>query len=755
MTEKSLKSLTVAGLITAILIMIALIFYQAITASNIEPKVMEYESELFNGEIFTVDIIADDETWDHILSTAMEEEYTAVDVVVNGTLFRNVGLRPKGNSSLMFVASDQNTDRFSFKIKFDEYIDGQTCFGLDVLVLNNGHEDYSYLREFVSYELMHELGVDAALYNYSEVTLNGQPWGLYLALETYNESFQQRNYGDSNGHLYSAKFADITEGGAKQPARGRESLGNGLDLQYIGDNPDDYVNFFDNSVGAKDDRTDHLRLIEAIEVLNNYESLDQLEQYWDMDQVIAYMAAHTVSVNGDSYTTTMCQNYFLYEKDGKVSILPWDYSSTFGSFFISTQAFPTVNFPVHTPVHGVELDARPLFNVVLSTPAYKEQYDANLLILADYLKNIDTRIEEIDNLINEYVKNDATAFCTFEQFEAARDALSDLLILRGESVAGQVEGTIPSTTEGQMQEPEKLIDTSEIDQTALMNRTGGPAGGPGGGPPNGGGMSGGRPTGDRMNGQQMTGQIPGQQMSGQIPGQQMSGQIPGQQMTGQIPGQQMSGQIPGQQMSGQMPGQQMSGQMPGQQMTGQIPGQMTGEQMPGQMTGEQMPGQMTGEQMPGQMSGQQMPGQMTGEQMPGQMSGQQRPGQMNGQQIPGQMSGQQMPGQMNGQQMPGQMTGGQIPGQQMPGGMPGGIPGGLPGFPDMETLMNMDVDEIKAMAAEMGIDVSDEMIEQMMRMISGGGQQVNYIDIAINAIQMIGLILITVLATILLKKVKR
>lgn len=468
MSEKNLKTLTAICIAVAMIATMALILYQAVTPTAATPIAMEYETEIFNGEIFSVDILADDETWQHIIDTATDEQYTAVDVVVNGTLFKNVGIRPKGNSSLQFIAMDPDTDRFSFKIKFDEYIDGQTCFGLDVLVLNNLYEDNSYLREYISFDMMNELGVDAPLYTYADVTLNGDPWGLYLGLESYNSSFQKRVYGNSNGYLYSAKAADIVGGGNMMPSAEMFS-GNGLDLKYVGNDLASYAGFFENSIGSTADRADNTRVVEAIEVLNNYESLDELEEYWDMEQIIPYLAAHTVSVNGDSYSTFMCQNYFLYEQNGKVSILPWDYSSTFGILFMTDDASDIVNFPIDTPVFGVEMADRPLLEVVMENEVYKQQYHESLSILAAYLQNIDDTAAALNALIDDYVKNDATAFCTYEEFEAARDELIQLLLLRGESIAGQIDGTVPATTDAQAANPEKLINSDDLDLSLLTS----------------------------------------------------------------------------------------------------------------------------------------------------------------------------------------------------------------------------------------------------------------------------------------------
>ncbi|ONI46971.1 hypothetical protein AN642_00020 [Epulopiscium sp. SCG-B10WGA-EpuloA2] len=468
MDKRKINLLTIIFLSLSIIIAIALILFSANQKSV--PMSMEYETELFNGEIFSVDIIADDETWQHIIDTALDEQYTPVDVVVNGTLFKHVGIRPKGNSSLRFVAMDPATNRFSFKIKFDEYIEGQTCFGLDVLVLNNIYEDDSYMREYISYDMMNYVNADAPLYGYADVTLNNEPWGLYLGLENYNTSFQKRTYGDSNGYLYSAKFADIVGGHMSN------MNSNGLDLKYIDNNIDSYASFFSNEVGSNADREDKMRVIKAIEVLNNYESLEELEKYWDMEQIIPYLAAHTVTVNGDSFSTFMCQNYFLYEQNGKVSLLPWDYSSTFGILLMANNASDIINFPIDTPVYGIDIAERPILDVVLSNEIYADKYHKYLGELSIYLDNIENKFTELDLLINEYVKNDSTAFCSYEEFEIARDELEKALILRGESIKGQLNGSIPSTTEEQKLYPEKLINSDNININILAPMPGPPKG---------------------------------------------------------------------------------------------------------------------------------------------------------------------------------------------------------------------------------------------------------------------------------------
>jgi spore coat protein CotH len=108
----------------------------------------EYAIKIFGTDIISIQIIADEADWQEMLDNATSEQYIMADVIVNGTKFQNVGIRPKGNSSLTQVASS-DSDRYSFRLQFDEYIEGQTCFGLESFVLNNMLGDNTYMKEYM------------------------------------------------------------------------------------------------------------------------------------------------------------------------------------------------------------------------------------------------------------------------------------------------------------------------------------------------------------------------------------------------------------------------------------------------------------------------------------------------------------------------------------------------------------------------------------------------------------------------------
>ena len=174
---------------------------QAVYGNN--AVAMEYESKLFNtDQIMDIDILMDEDDWNNMLKNAISEEYYSCNVVVNGKTFYSVGIRSKGNTSLSSIVNDPDTDRYSFKLEFDHYIEGQTCYGLDKLILNNNYADATSMKEALIYDMFQYLGADASLYNYAGVSVNGEYWGCYLALEGVEDSFLLRNYGAAKGELY-------------------------------------------------------------------------------------------------------------------------------------------------------------------------------------------------------------------------------------------------------------------------------------------------------------------------------------------------------------------------------------------------------------------------------------------------------------------------------------------------------------------------------------------------------------------------
>lgn len=496
--ERKMISSKITDKLALIAVVVALLGALVLPGSTSEGGVassyrIEYASELFSADVISLDIQVEQAVWDEMIANAQAKTYIMADVAINGVTYQNVGIRTKGNASLSQVSQSTSPERYSLRIKFDEYIKGQTCLGLDELVLNNLVADPSYMKEYLSQDLMRFIGVEAPLTNYASLSVNGEGIGFYLALESYGESFNRRVYGDDSGNYYNVKSMEMgggnrgfPAGGFLQQAQGDQAGINppaaadwndrlafvgggggsrGGTLQYADDDPESYPAIFNNALGTVS-ASDQQNLIEALKALSNGEDI---ETYFDVDQVLRYFAAHTVLVNLDSYYSNMAQNYVIQERDGVVSILPWDYHLAYGGFQ-SGSASDVVNAPIDSPLSGTTMESRPLLNALLSNEKYSELYHQYLdQIATEYFASglFEERVEYLQQKIILYVQEDPTAFYSLDEFNLAVDTLVTLNLLRAESIAGQLAGTIPSTTEGQTNNATVLVDASSINMSSL------------------------------------------------------------------------------------------------------------------------------------------------------------------------------------------------------------------------------------------------------------------------------------------------
>lgn len=210
-TSSNLDRICVAALALAVLIA-ALAFcapalgYEAASGG----AVLGYEERLFDTSVVhTIDIVMDD--WEGFIAGCEDEEYVLCDLVIDGEEQPGAGIRAKGNTSLSSVAAYGN-DRYSFKIEFDHYDSSLSYYGLDKLNLNNIIQDNTYMKDFLSYQLMAAAGAAAPLCSYVWITVNGEDWGLYLAVEGVEESFLLRNYGTDYGELYKPDSMEMGGG---------------------------------------------------------------------------------------------------------------------------------------------------------------------------------------------------------------------------------------------------------------------------------------------------------------------------------------------------------------------------------------------------------------------------------------------------------------------------------------------------------------------------------------------------------------
>ncbi len=526
-SNKYISQITlVLVLVVLILCILAMTCYDSlISFCNPKGYSMEYQDVLFNKDrILEIDIHMEDGKWEEMLQNARQEVYYECDVTINGTTFHQVGIRPKGNTSLSSIASDPNNNRYSFKLEFDQFVEGQTCFGLDKLVLNNSYADTTNMKESIIYDMFEFLDADASLYHYSKISVNGTYWGVYLALEAVEESFMLRNYGMEKGFLYKpdsmnmnrdtknsrdkaqgngfpqppegfampdfrdfdpskmpdfgnmenfkmpedfdmSKMPDFgnfgnREGGEKSNRGGFGGMGGGSNLNYSDDNLDSYSTIWNSQVNDSSD-TDHKRVVEA---LKNVHSQNEIEKYIDVEQVLKYMAVHNFAVNDDSLSGSMAHNYYLYEANGQISILPWDYNLSLGGMH-GGGSTSVINDPIDDDWRGTKL-----FDFVLDNEEYKARYHEYYQKLVDeycFGGGFDATYERIRSQIDSLVETDPNSMYTYEEYQHGAEVLYQVIMRRAESVKGQLEGKIPATSQGQSEDSSALVDASDLNLSDL------------------------------------------------------------------------------------------------------------------------------------------------------------------------------------------------------------------------------------------------------------------------------------------------
>lgn len=401
-----------------------LAFALLITAACLAPGLIRaasatYENKLFSSaNTLSIDISIDESDWQDMLDNPMQEEYHRANVTINGTVLGNVAIRTKGNNSLTSVAG-MDSDRYSFKLDLDYYVDNQNLYGLKKLNLNNNYSDPSYMREALSYQLLERMEIPTPKYAYANITVNGELWGLYLAVEAVDEAFLAANFENTDGDLYKPD-------------------GTGSDLVWINDDISSYTGL---NLKTNQKTSDQSAILHFLDVINN--EPDKLEEVMDVDEMLRYFAANTALANMDSYQGRMKHNYYLYEQGGIFSIIPWDYNMAFGGFGGGT-------IDIDSPVEGSSLAERPLLAALLNNETYKATYEDYLREIAEGFlskERLSKSIGQIAGQITKDVVIDPTAFYSIDEFTESISSDStdkqNLLVIGtgiAESILSQLDG---------------------------------------------------------------------------------------------------------------------------------------------------------------------------------------------------------------------------------------------------------------------------------------------------------------------------
>lgn len=378
---------------TAIISCIAIVLtaFCGISFADEETEKQSYSDIFEKDKVIDVKIIIDEADLADMRAYPKNEEYHTANITVDGIIIENAGIRTKGNMTLSSIANS-DSDRYSYRVKFNKYVKGQKLLGLNEMVLNSGYCDPSYMREYLHYEYLRELGMNVPETVFCNLYINDELVGLYLGIEALDSSFVERVFDDAEGTGNLYKMDE--------------------DASLTFKENEDY-SYADLKTGTDTERKGLKAFIKALNNMPEGKKGD-IEKYLDVDSALKYIASNTVLCNYDSYGGNRNHNYYLYEDtNGKFTVIPWDFNMSFGGMGEGAAV------GIDTPTSSGNMDNLPLIKNLLSVPEYKERYYGYVKELMTMLEDFEDRVAEVKAVIKSYVEKDPTFFYSLEEFEKA------------------------------------------------------------------------------------------------------------------------------------------------------------------------------------------------------------------------------------------------------------------------------------------------------------------------------------------------
>jgi hypothetical protein len=367
--------------------------------------------------IIEVKITFAEPRWDEVLDSLKQignSHRLDAEVSVDGTLYKGVGVRYKGNSSYFNVRKEAST-KLPFNIEFNHKDKDQKLpGGYETLKLSNVFRDPSFLREALGYEMARKY-MPSPRANFAKVYVNGTYLGLYNCTESVDDEFLRKYYVEYKDEEGTLVKCDPDWHGREVPSCPE---GDKASLMYLGPDSTCYQYLYEMK---SDDGWDDL--IELTRVLNK--EPENLEKILNVDQTLWMLAFNNVTVSLDSYTGRLCHNYYLYRDSfGIFHPILWDMNMCFGGFRYTGLGQPLSNAAMQEMsmfLHYKEQnEKRPLITTLLGNDFYRKIYVAHIkTIYEDYLADSTylQRARDIMKIIDPYVQEDGNKLYTYEDFQ--------------------------------------------------------------------------------------------------------------------------------------------------------------------------------------------------------------------------------------------------------------------------------------------------------------------------------------------------
>lgn len=295
----------------------------------------------------------------HVNEFGVEQPWAKGSVTADGKTFDGVGIRYKGNGTML---ETNGKLKKSLKIDLDRF-DGKDKFhGVKTLNLHCGVADPSKCRETLTYQIFRDAGVPAPKTALVVVTLtvsgkyDKERLGLYTLVQNIDKPFLKEHFKADGGLLMKP-----------------ERMQSGID--YLGD---DWAKYTANCQLKRDaTEAEQKRVIGFAKLLHRADDktfAKEIGDYLDVDSFLRFMAASAVVANMDSLFT-LGHNFCLYlhPETNKFHFIPWDVDRALANFPAFGTNDEKMNLSLTKPYSSCRLADR-----LMAVPEVKEKYAAVL-----------------------------------------------------------------------------------------------------------------------------------------------------------------------------------------------------------------------------------------------------------------------------------------------------------------------------------------------------------------------------------------
>jgi hypothetical protein len=336
------------------------------------------------------------------------------DLVVDGKIYRSVGVRFRGSSSYFMLG---HSEKKSLNIAIDYGVENQRLYGYKTLDLLNSHADPSFIRTVLFSRIARHY-IPAPKANFVKLVINGESWGIYINAQQFNKDFLQEWFGTREGIRWKVP-----------PNRAGTAA-----LTYLGPEPANYESSYQlktkdglSSKGSKVKSAkawqDLIKLCEIFDKIPDEQLEDDLSPVFDVDGALWYLALENVFIDNDGYFSRGSDFTLYQDLHGRFHMIPHDSNETFR--YVSSGG-PN-NWDSYdqmlSPVAQEQTDTLPVIKRFFAIPHLRARYLAHIrTIVEEWLdwQILGPMINNYITFIDEEVKADDKKLYGYDAFASNR-----------------------------------------------------------------------------------------------------------------------------------------------------------------------------------------------------------------------------------------------------------------------------------------------------------------------------------------------